>query len=148
MDARIDTEHDRAQGISTSIVYVEAPAISAPELSELFRSSGIRRPVDDLPRLEKMLANANLLIGAYADSRLVGLARALTDFSYCCYLSDLAVAKEYQRHGIGRELVARVKRRVGDQSMLLLLSSPEAMGCYPRIGLEAVNNGWIIKRVS
>jgi GNAT superfamily N-acetyltransferase len=63
-------------------------------------------------------------------------------------LSDLAVAKEYQRHGIGRELVARVKRRVGDQSMLLLLSSPEAMGCYPRIGLEAVNNGWIIKRVN
>ena len=59
-----------------------------------------------------MLANANLLIGAYCDGRLVGLARALTDFSYCCYLSDLAVAKEYQRHGIGRELVARVKRAV------------------------------------
>ena len=107
-----------------------------------------RSHAHDLPRLEKMLTNANLLIGAYADSRLVGLARALTDFSYCCYLSDLAVAKEYQRHGIGRELVARVKRRVGDQSMLLLLSSPEAMGCYPRIGLEAVHNGWIIKRAS
>ena len=148
MDARIETEHDRPQGTSTSIVYAEAPAISAPQLSELFRSSGIRRPVDDLPRLEKMLTHANLLIGAYADGRLVGLARALTDFSYCCYLSDLAVAKEYQRHGIGRELVARVKQRIGDQSMLLLLSSPEAMGCYPRIGLEAVNNGWIIKRVN
>ena len=148
MDARVDTEHERPQGTSASIVYVETPAISAPELSELFRSSGIRRPVDDLPRLEKMLTHANLLIGAYADSRLVGVARALSDFSYCCYLSDLAVAKEYQGHGIGRELVARVKRRVGDQSMLLLLSSPEAMGCYPRIGLEAVNNGWIIKRVS
>jgi GNAT superfamily N-acetyltransferase len=148
MDARTDMEHDRPQGITASIVYVEAPAISASELSELFRSSGIRRPVDDLPRLEKMLTHANLLIGAYADSRLVGVARALSDFSYCCYLSDLAVTKEYQHHGIGRELVARVKRRVGDQSMLLLLSSPEAMGCYPRIGLEAVNNGWIIKRVS
>ena len=148
MDARIDTEHDRPKSISTSIVYAEAPSISALQLSELFRSSGIRRPVGDLPRLEKMLTNANLLIGAYADSRLVGLARALTDFSYCCYLSDLAVAKEYQRHGIGRELVARVKRRIGDQSMLLLLSSPEAMGCYPRIGLEAVNNGWIVKRAS
>ena len=75
-----------------------------------------------------------------------GIARALTDFSYCCYLSDLAVARQYQRHGIGRELIQRVKRCVGEKSMLLLLSSPEAMQYYPRIGLEPVANGWIIKR--
>ena len=148
MTVRIEAVSDAPQGLTASVSYVEAPAVSARQLSELFRSSGIRRPVDDLPRLEKMIEHASLLIGAYVGGRLVGIARALTDFSYCCYLSDLAIAKEYQRHGIGRELVDRVKRRVGDQSMLLLLSSPEAMGCYPKIGLEAVNNGWIIKRVS
>jgi len=134
------------QNAIESVSYVEAPAVSARQLAELFRSSGIRRPVDDLLRLEKMLEYANLLIGAYVGGRLVGIARALTDFSYCCYLSDLAVAKEYQHYGIGRELVERVKRRVGDQSMLLLLSSPEAMGYYPKVGLEPVANGWIIKR--
>ena len=128
------------------ISYVEAPAVSAIELAALFRSSGINRPVDDLPRLEKMLAHANLVIGAYVDGRLAGIARALTDFSYCCYLSDLAVAKEYQHFGIGRELIRRVKQRVGDQSMLLLLSAPAAMGYYPKVGLEKVENGWIIKR--
>ena len=90
--------------------------------------------MDDLPRLEKMLAHANLVIGAYRDGRLVGIARALTDFSFCCYLSDLAVAKESQNSGIGRELIRRVKERVGDQSMLLLLSAPEAMGYYPKAG--------------
>jgi GNAT superfamily N-acetyltransferase len=148
MTVRIEAVTDAPQGLTACVSYVDAPTVSARQLSELFRSSGIRRPVDDLPRLEKMIEHASLLIGAYVGSRLVGIARALTDFSYCCYLSDLAIAKEYQRHGIGRELVDRVKRRVGDQSMLLLLSSPEAMGCYPRIGLEAVNNGWIIKRVS
>jgi len=132
--------------MTESISYVEAPVVSGRQLAELFRSCGIRRPVDDLPRLEKMLEHANLLIGAYAGSRLVGVARALTDFSYCCYLSDLAVAKEYHHHGVGRELVARVKRRVGDQSMLLLLSSPEAMEYYPKVGFEPVKNGWIIKR--
>src|SRR5690242_20357190 len=129
------------------ISYVEAADVSARQLAELFRSSGIRRPVDDLSRLEKMLEHANLVIGAYAGGRLVGIARALTDFSYCCYLSDLAVAKDYQRRGIGRELVDLVKRRVGDQSMLLLLSSPDAMDYYPGIGLEAAKNAWIIKRV-
>jgi GNAT superfamily N-acetyltransferase len=148
VNASIDVAQDRPQSMAGSLSYVEAPAVSARELAELFRSSGIRRPVDDLPRLEKMLEHANLVIGAYAGGRLVGIARALTDFSYCCYLSDLAVAKEYQRHGIGRELIDRVKRRVGDQSTLLLLSSPDAMEYYPRIGLEPVENGWMIKRVS
>ena len=145
MNVRVEaTEPLRMNG---NISYEDAANVSPGELAELFRSSGIRRPVDDLPRLKKMLENASLIIGAYADNRLVGVARALTDFSYCCYLSDLAVAAEYQHHGIGRELVDRVKRRVGDQSMLLLLSSPEAMEYYPRIGMEAVANGWIIKRV-
>ena len=128
------------------ISYVEAPDIGAAELSALFRASGINRPVDDLPRLEKMLAHANLVIGAYLDGRLVGIARALTDFSYCCYLSDLAVAKEFQHRGIGRELIRRVKQCVGDQSMLLLLSAPAAMAYYPKVGLEKVENGWIIRR--
>jgi GNAT superfamily N-acetyltransferase len=134
------------QNASESVSYMEAPLVSARQLAELFRSSGIRRPIDDLPRLEKMLQHANLVIGAYAGTRLVGIARALTDFSYCCYLSDLAVAKEHHNLGIGRELINRVKQRVGEQTMLLLLASPEAMEYYPKIGFEPVANGWIIKR--
>src|SRR2546430_6190959 len=122
--------------VTEPISYIEAPHVSALQLADLFQASGIRRPVDDLPRLQKMLKHSNLIVGAYAGERLVGIARALTDFSYCCYLSDLAVAREYQRHGIGRELIQRVKRCVGEKSMLLLLSSPEAMQYYPRIRLE------------
>jgi GNAT superfamily N-acetyltransferase len=152
MEARLSAQIEVAAGapphLSHAISYVESPDVSAREVAELYRSSGIRRPVDDLARLATMLANANLIYGAYADRRLVGLARALTDFSYCCYLSDLAVAADYQRHGIGRELVLRVKQRVGDQSMLLLLASPEAMPYYPGIGFDAVTNGWIIRRIS
>ena len=132
--------------MSSRISYVEGPAISAAELAAVFRASGINRPVDDLPRLEKMLAHANLVIGAYLDGQLIGVARALTDFSYCCYLSDLAVAREFQHRGVGRALLQRVKQRVGEQSMLLLLSAPTAMEYYPKVGLEKVENGWIIKR--
>lgn len=134
--------------MAAGITYSEAPDISAQELADLFRSSGIHRPIDDLPRLEKMLRHANLVIGAYHDGRLVGVARALTDFSYCCYLSDLAVAMEHQRHGIGRALIDHVRARIGKQSMLLLLSAPEAMDYYPAVGFEEVGNGWIIKRKS
>jgi predicted N-acetyltransferase YhbS len=130
------------------VTYRQDARISAHELADVFRRSGINRPVDDLRRLEKMLEHGSLLVTAWDGGQLVGVARALTDFSYCCYLSDLAVDKAYQKHGIGRCLVEQVRESIGGQSMLLLLAAPEAATYYPKIGFEAVPNGWIIKRAS
>jgi GNAT superfamily N-acetyltransferase len=132
--------------MTPTIEYRRDPAIAPEELAEVFRSSGIRRPVDDLPRMAAMLEGADLVIGAYLDGRLVGVARALTDFCFCCYLSDVAVRKEQQRLGIGKELVARVQAAIGPQSMLLLLAAPEAMEYYPRIGFQAMPRAWMIDR--
>jgi GNAT superfamily N-acetyltransferase len=129
-----------------TIAYRDDVRITPAQLADVFRSSGIRRPVDDLPRLEEMLRHANLLVTAWEGARLIGVARALTDFSYCCYLSDLAVDRDYQRRGIGQALIERVREAIGERSMLLLLSAPEAMEYYPRVGFEAVPNGWMIKR--
>ncbi|HYD59245.1 MAG TPA: GNAT family N-acetyltransferase [Noviherbaspirillum sp.] len=130
------------------VIYRLDARLSAQELADVFRRSGIKRPVDDLPRLEKMLEHGNLLGTAWAGGQVVGVARALTDFSYCCYLSDLAVDKAYQKRGVGKSLVELVRKCVGEQSMLLLLAAPEAAAYYPKIGFEAVPNGWIIKRAS
>lgn len=122
--------------------------INPEQLAQVFRESGIVRPVDDLPRLATMLEHASLLLTAWDGEHLVGVARALTDFSYCCYLSDLAVIRSYQKRGVGRSLIEGVRSRVpvGEQSMLLLLSAPGAMAYYPKAGFEKVENGWIIKR--
>jgi predicted N-acetyltransferase YhbS len=129
-----------------TITYSDRRAITPEQLAAVFDASGIRRPTSDLARMARMLEHGNLLVTAWDDEQLVGVARALTDFSYCCYLSDLAVDREYQKRGIGRELIRRVSDAIGEQSMLLLLAAPEAMDYYPRIGFEAVANGWIIKR--
>jgi hypothetical protein len=59
--------------------------ISAEQLGNVFARSGIRRPIQDLARLTRMIEHANLMAGAWVDDSLVGVARALTDFSYCCY---------------------------------------------------------------
>lgn len=130
------------------ISYHDDRRISPQQLAQVFSRSGIRRPVEDLPRLAAMLEHGNLLVTAWDGEHLVGVARALTDFSYCTYLSDLAVDKEYQQSGIGRELIRRVRTAIGEQSMLLLLAAPEAMAYYPKLGFEAVGNGWIIRRAS
>lgn len=130
-----------------NISYAIENAPGAIEVADVFRRSGIRRPVDDLERIGTMIEHANLIITARHEGRLVGIARALTDFRYCCYLSDLAVDRELQRSGIGVELVRRVHDAIGEETMLLLLAAPEAMEYYPKIGFEKVENAWIINRM-
>jgi N-acetylglutamate synthase-like GNAT family acetyltransferase len=117
------------------------------DVAAVFDASGIRRPSKDLARIERMFANADLILSAWHEGKLIGVCRALTDFSYCCYLSDLAVANAYQKHGIGRELIARVQASIGDEVALILLSAPEAMEYYPKVGFEKIENGFIVKRV-
>ncbi len=129
----------------TILYRVNAP-LEPETLADLFARSGIRRPTGDLERLRRMIAHANLTVTARDGARLVGIARALTDFSYCCYLSDLAVDCDYQHQGIGGALVSRVRAEAGEEASLILLSAPEAMAYYPKIGMEAANNAWIIKR--
>ncbi len=129
-----------------SISYRVNHPISAEQFVEVCRGSGLRRPIDDLPRIHRMVVNANLTVTAWEGDRLIGLARSLTDYGFCCYLSDLAVCKEHQHSGIGKELIRRTKELIGDECMLLLLAAPEANAYYPHIGLEKVERGWIISR--
>ncbi|HTD04802.1 GNAT family N-acetyltransferase [Undibacterium sp.] len=129
-----------------NITYEIKRPISAGQLADVFKRSGIARPIEDLPRMAKMLEHANILVTAWDRDLLVGVARALSDFSFCCYLSDLAVDSAYQKSGIGKELIDLVHKVSGDSTMLLLLAAPSAMPYYPKVGFEAVANGWIIKR--
>jgi GNAT superfamily N-acetyltransferase len=130
------------------IRYADDEAISPEQLAEVFSTSGLapRRPVDDLGAMSKMVAHANLTVTAWDGERLVGVARALTDFAFCCYLSDLAVDLDYQSQGIGRELVRWVEVAIGPETMLLLLSAPAAMDYYPKLGFTKVQNGWMLPR--
>lgn len=116
------------------------------EIIKVYDDSGINRPTKDTARIKKMYAHANLIITAWDGTTLVGIARSLTDYCYCCYLSDLAVKKAYQKQGIGKKLIALTKKRIGEDAMLLLLSAASAMDYYPKVGLKTVTNGFIIPR--
>ncbi len=116
------------------------------QIIDLYISSGINRPTNDKERISKMYTNSNLVVTAWDKDKLVGITRSLTDFCYSCYLSDLAVRKEYQKEGIGKKLIELTKEKIGEQTMLLLLSAPSAMEYYPKIGFLKVENGFIVKR--
>src|SRR5438552_1233513 len=99
-----------------SIHYRSDLKISVEQFIDLLKRSTLaeRRPVNDKLRIEKMLAYGNILITAWHNELLVGVSRALTDFAYCCYLSDLAVDQAYQHKGIGKELIRLTHKTAGE----------------------------------
>lgn len=122
--------------------------LSVTEVIDLFESSGIDRPTNNPERIRNMLDKANLIVSAWEGDKLIGIARSLTDFAYCTYLSDLAVRREYQKRKVGSSLIQITRSEVGEASMLLLLSNESAMGYYPKLGFEKASNAFMIKRQS
>jgi predicted N-acetyltransferase YhbS len=107
---------------------------------------GARRPVDDTRCLQGMLENSNLIATAWDDALLVGIARSVTDFHYCCYLSDLAVDVAYQRRGIGKRLIQLTQDALGQQCNIILLSGPAAVDYYPHLGFKRHEQAWVLAR--
>lgn len=128
------------------LVYHINESLEPAEVADLYADSGLNRPVDDLVRIGKMLDHANLVVTARDGAKLVGVSRSLTDFCYCCYLSDLAVAKAYQQKGIGQELIRRTQEYLGEEVMILLLAAPQARQYYPHIGFTKNDDAWFIPR--
>lgn len=116
--------------------------------SVLIRSTlGERRPVDNHERMTKMVTNANLIITARSNGLLIGVARSLTDFAFCTYMSDLAVDAGYQKSGVGRELIRRTKLEA-PQAKLILLAAPAAREYYPKIGMPNFEYCFILDDVN
>lgn len=130
------------------ITYALEPDLSAEEFQTVLIAStlGARRPVDDLERLDRMLRGAQVIVTARDGRKLVGISRAITDFAYCCYLSDLAVDETYQHKGIGKQLITETQTACGPKVMLILLAAPKAETYYPKIGMEHMPSCWALRR--
>jgi len=128
-------------------VYAREDRLAADEYIDIVRKSGLNRPVDDRGRVERMLEHANLIVTARQDGRLVGFARSLADFCYCCYLSDLAVDRACQGRGIGKRLIEETRREAGGElTTTLLLSAPGALTFYRAIGMPQADNCFLYRR--
>lgn len=130
------------------ITYQLEPQLSSAEFLDVLTRSTLaeRRPIREAETIAGMLKNADVIVTARADQLLVGVSRAITDFSYCTYLSDLAVDVDWQRKGIGKELIRQTHVAAGLHTSLILLSAPAATGYYPHIGMTPHPSCWTIAR--
>ena len=131
-----------------TIRYVDDASISVTDAIDLYNRStlGERRPVDRPDIFEGMIRNADIIVSAWHDERLVGIARSLTDYTYVAYLADLAVDAEYQHRGIGRQLIEETKSRLGEHCMIVLLAAPKANDYYAKVGFEHNPRAWVLRK--
>lgn len=132
-----------------TILYQLEPDLSADEFIDILVRSTLaeRRPVQDRDRIERMLRHADLILTARHEGALIGIARSITDFAFCVYLSDLAVDQDFQRRGIGRELIRQTHELAGRDCSLILLAAPKAESYYPQIGMTPHHSCWMIPRM-
>ena len=125
----------------SEIIYAIEKSLDVSEFVKVLKNSTLaeRRPVEDEQRISSMCNNANLIVTARLNGKLVGVARSITDFVYCTYLSDLAVDVKYQKKGIGKRLIEETKNQT-PQAKLILLSAPAAVDYYPKIGMTKHNH--------
>lgn len=133
---------------SVRIVYARESTVAVADFRRVLVDSGLGaiRPVDDEPRLQTMLDNANLIVTARREGELIGVARCFTDFSWSCYLSELAVSPSAQGLGIGQGLLDEARRQLGPSVSLILASVPEAVGFYERAGMARIHEAFWYKR--
>ena len=131
-----------------NIEYKINKAISADQFIELLFDSklGERRPINDKDCILGMINNSNLIVTAWDDGKLVGIARSMTDFHYACYLSDLAVHNKYQKQGIGKNLQTITQSQLGDKCKLILIAAPNANSYYDHIGFTNNVRCWVLER--
>jgi ribosomal protein S18 acetylase RimI-like enzyme len=143
--------------VATKITYKVYNSLSSPEeeliitptqFTQLLKNStlGERRPLEDEDCLAGMINNSNLIISAWDEGNLIGISRCITDFHYCCYLSDLAVDQKYQNQGIGKELQIQTQKQLGPKCKLILISAPAANSYYQQIGFTNNERCWVLNR--
>jgi ribosomal protein S18 acetylase RimI-like enzyme len=131
-----------------NIKYQVNADVTTDQFIELLKQSTLaeRRPVDDRQCMEGMVKNSNLHVSAWDGETLIGIARSMTDYHYACYLSDLAVHKEYQGRGVGRQLQRLTQKQLGDKCNLILVAAPAANSYYGNIGFENNPRCWVLGR--
>lgn len=132
--------------MSWKIDRVEGATLDLDEVLGVYHASGLgeRRPVEERERFAAMVENANLVLVARDDEgALLGIVRAVSDFSYVTYVSDIAVVRDRQRSGIGRALIDAT-RGEAPAAKLVLLSAPAAVDYYPHIGFTRHESAWVL----
>jgi ribosomal protein S18 acetylase RimI-like enzyme len=84
--------------------------------------------------VERLIREADRVVGLYDGDRQIGFARAFTDGAALVYLADVYVLPEYRGCGLGVELVREMVENGPYATLRWSLHTKDAHGLYRRFG--------------
>lgn len=120
------------------ITYSSEHCPNDSELKELFSTVEwqVSRHID---RLSAAMYKYDNLITAWDGARLVGLVCSLDDGAVTAYINYLIVHPDYQRMGIGKELMRRILNEYRDFMRVELIADAGATEFYDKLDFDTIN---------
>ncbi|MBE6123058.1 MAG: GNAT family N-acetyltransferase [Erysipelotrichaceae bacterium] len=90
-------------------------------------------------RIERLLSHANVsLVCRNEENRIIGVLLGLSDYAYWLFVTDLGVDREYERQGIGRQLMQEAHEMCGGKSEIAvyLVANEKAIPFYEKLGMK------------
>ena len=120
------------------ITYSSEHCPNDSELKELFSTVEwqVSRHID---RLSAAMYKYDNLITAWDGARLVGLVCSLDDGAVTAYINYLIVHPDYQRMGIGKELMRQILNEYRDFMRVEIIADAGATEFYGKLDFGAIN---------
>lgn len=128
-----------------AVIYTDEKKYSKEDLQELFLS--VNWLSGNYPdRLKKALDHCETVFTAWDGGKLVGLINAIDDGELTAYVHYLCVNPAYQGHGVGRELLNRIKEKYQSFLYLILIAENEALiPYYVQNGFRQIEGQYVIE---
>ena len=104
------------------IKYKETSAFKLEQLVELYENVGWISYSNKPSELNEAIKNSLFNIGAFDGEELVGLIRVVGDNISIIYIQDILVKENYQRLGIGTNLLQLVLNRYNNVRQIVLMT--------------------------
>jgi ribosomal protein S18 acetylase RimI-like enzyme len=130
-----------------TIVYRDTHDVDLDQLTVLFNVVGWERRTADRERLAQLVRGSLYVVSAWDADRLVGFARGISDGATNAYISTAAVLPEYQKRGIGRELIQQlIADHDGIQFVLHANERAYPFYLHLDVGFEPLDNVLVRRR--
>jgi GNAT superfamily N-acetyltransferase len=127
-----------------TIDYRDSHSLDLDQLALLFNAVGWQKRTTDRERLARLVRGSLWIVSAWDGDRLVGFARAISDGAFNAYISTVAArlsVPDYQRRGIGREIVRRlIEDHDGIQFVLHANANAYPFYLHLELGFEPFEN--------
>ena len=116
--------------------------ISAEEYVEFLKRTdlGSQYPKERFAeRIAKLVKNVSIsLVARNEEGLAVGVLFGLTDFCYWLYVTDLGVDRNYERRGIGTQLMKEAHKLAGGEKdiAVYLIANENAVPFYKKLGMK------------